>query len=135
MIWKKCDSAGTDPRNVMRGKKGEVVGSGAIRAPTDGSALEVDERSDSRHIYQGAAIWATSIAEQQQAPGSTPFADELAFAVTHELGHMIVIATADGEHFGGTNNLMNSPVGLSNTLFIEDEIKHINLPQRASVKP
>ena len=121
---------------VMRGKKGEVLGNGAMRAPTGGTALEVDERWDTRYNYQGAAIWVNSIAEGNYPPLAVSFPDELAFAVAHELGHMIIDAVDDGEHWPeGINNLMNVPVGLSNTLLIKDEIEHISLCKRASVKP
>lgn len=123
---------------VMRGKKGIVVNDGTVRMHSQ-TALEVDETNGVGYQYHGAFVWANSIAEQQQAapPGSTPFPDELAFAVAHELGHLFIIVVGGDDHFYGTNNLMLSPPpgGLPNTLFMKDEIEHINLPDRASVAP
>ncbi len=125
---------------AVEGRKGKIFNDNSANAVIGQAAREQDESHEpARPTYQGAAIFVNSYSEDSVWATQGSFSEQLAWAVAHELGHLFIhgrgIAPFDGgEHIlNGTNNLMNTPIDISNCNFHEYEIKYTNLPQRASI--
>ena len=85
---------------------------------------------------QGAIILTTNFSEENPFAYAQPHYDNLQFksflawAVAHEIGHLII---GDDWHFFGTNNLMGGRVPIENTAIASEEIFMINLKNRRGV--
>lgn len=129
---------------IIAGRKGYVNQNGEIMRsyiPTSGSgtALAADDNATDVVAAQAAILYVNSLSECRAFGSFEEFLDTTAYAFAHEIGH-IVIKPGPGldsnEHrLGAPPSLMGYGPLLSPLILHEDELKNINLRDRAGIIP
>jgi len=130
-------------------RTGERLRNGQVRMTTSHHAEAHFDASSA--FFQGAHVDVVNIAEENFVDKGTHyppdvFLNRLAWAIAHEIGHLIIRGQTSGNwaayhhHLTPSNNALMSadfppPKGLSDAVGDPREIEKIDLPNRASVLP
>lgn len=123
---------------ALPGRKGLMNRHGNYYARPNEAAREMDEALDSNRTYQGSSVYINSLSEEDGLSNQSEFESRLAWAIGHELGHLIIKARGTspfeiGENLNNTMSLMGAPQDTWAINIHEAEIINMDLRGRASI--